>query len=100
MGRKFKGMRFPLSEEREKSYHFNIFINGGLIAIGLIILQDFFASDKLDVPSFISILAFAVAIPLLSGDIVLLRIRLDEKHWVVSVWGEVMQYCFFLGIIS
>src|SRR5437588_11093224 len=43
---------------------------GGLIAISLIILQDFIGSAKLDLSALVSVVAFAAAIPLLSGMLV------------------------------
>jgi hypothetical protein len=44
---------------------------GGLILISLVILQDFLNISPLDPPAFLAILAFSIALPLLSGTLVL-----------------------------
>jgi 1,4-dihydroxy-2-naphthoate octaprenyltransferase len=43
--------------------------SGGLIAIGVVILQVFLSSNKLDSAAYISIYAFALAIPILACNI-------------------------------
>jgi hypothetical protein len=47
--------------------------DAGLIAISLIILQVWISSGTRDVPSLISLSAFAVSIPMLSFDLLLLK---------------------------
>ena len=42
-------------------------ILGGLMAISLIIVHDFIAMGQLDLPAFISVLSFALAVPLMAG---------------------------------
>lgn len=44
---------------------------GGLILISLVILQDFLNISRLDTAAFLAILAFSIALPLLSGTLVL-----------------------------
>lgn len=44
---------------------------GGLILISLVILQDFLNIKPLDTAAFLAILAFSIALPLLSGTLVL-----------------------------
>jgi uncharacterized membrane protein len=58
-----------LSEERRVNHNKLLF--GGLIGISLIILQDFISSGALDLSALISVIAFAVAVPLLAMGILI-----------------------------
>jgi hypothetical protein len=48
-------------------------IDSGLIAISLIIMQDWIATGTPDRASFISLISFAVAIPMLASDLLILQ---------------------------
>lgn len=48
-------------------------IDSGLIAISLIIMQDWIATDTPDRASLISLIAFAVAVPMLASDLLILQ---------------------------
>ena len=73
---------------------------GGLIAISLIILQDFIAVGKLDLPAHISVVAFAAAVPLLSGmliaNIVKSRYSFSSAR---SALVRVVESSFYFGIL-
>lgn len=73
--------------ERPKESEENIALSniacGGLIAIGLVMLQAFIALTSLDSAEFISVLAFAIAIPLLTGRILQnFLVKLSKKDRV------------------
>jgi hypothetical protein len=73
---------------------------GGLIAVSLIMLQGFLGLGKLDIPAFISVLAFAAAIPLLAG---ILVINVIERRYPYSSPGsksvKIVENFFYLGIL-
>ena len=77
---------------------------GGLISVGLIITQDFIssgivASSKvLDIPALISVVAFAVALPLLSAQFPV-TFEDGSRHYVWDdTWG--LQVAYWLGMIA
>jgi cobalamin synthase len=73
---------------------------GGLAAICLVILQDFFSMNKLDTPSFLAILAFAMALPLLSGTLVMNMIQERFKFGPSkTLIAELVHYTFLAGIL-
>jgi hypothetical protein len=85
-----------------EKYHVkaNALMFGGLIAISLIILQDFIPASNLDVSAWISVLALAAAIPCLAFTILLENIRKDfdlkfysQIHWVFA------GYLYLFGVI-
>lgn len=55
----------------EENTHISSIYAGGLIAIGLIILQGFLSLSTLDVAAFIAVFAFAFSIPILSCNIII-----------------------------
>jgi hypothetical protein len=68
------------AERSKESLAMTDLICGGLIATRLVILQVLISLSKLDVVGFISVLAFAVSIPLLSGKLLLnFFMRLPKK---------------------
>ena len=58
-----------LSDERRVSHYKLLF--GGLIGMSLIILQDFLSAETLDLSALVSVIAFAVAVPLLAMGILI-----------------------------
>ena len=74
---------------------------GGLIAISLIILQDFLNVRSLDTPAFIAVLLFSIALPFLSGvivlDVVEQRFTLGPARALTS---KVVHIAFFLSIVT
>ncbi|TMC21053.1 MAG: hypothetical protein E6J34_10755 [Chloroflexi bacterium] len=68
--------------------------SGGLIAVALVILQGFFTLNPIDPPVFISITAFAVAIPILSCNLLtnFLRKRSGKKPTY-----RVLEILFYYG---
>jgi hypothetical protein len=77
-----------------------IFICTGLIVLSIIVLHALLTLTKLDLPAFIAILAFAAAIPLLCGCLLIIHIELSNGYYLVSRWVDVSAYCFFLGVIG
>ena len=73
---------------------------GGLIAISLIILQDFIGLGKLDPSALVSVVAFAAAIPLLSGMLVANVIQSRYLYSpTLSRAPRVVESSFYLGIL-
>ena len=60
----------------------------GLIVISLIILQDLISLASLDLPAFISLIAFVLAIPFMAGGLLINRVENEKEHvrdsWLVS----------------
>jgi hypothetical protein len=73
---------------------------GGLIAISLVILQGFIGLSSLDNAALISIIAFAAALPLLSG---ILVIGIIENKYAYgsprTTIASLVRILFILGII-
>lgn len=73
---------------------------GGLIIISLVILQDFLSLKPLDPPAFLALLAFAIAIPLLSGTLVLNVIEEQFKYGPLkSPIFRLVHYTFLASIV-
>src|SRR2546425_4291571 len=73
---------------------------GGLIGISLIVLQVFIGLGKLDMPALISVLAFATAVPLLSG--MLVTNFIERRYQYSSPRSrivKVVENSFYLGIL-
>jgi tellurite resistance protein TehA-like permease len=70
--------------------------SGGLIAIGIIILQDFFYLSPLDSAAYTSIFAFAIAIPILTCNL-LMNFRRRGSNETATI-PEILFY--FVGIFA
>lgn len=62
---------------------------GGLVIIILVILQDLISLGKLDLASYISILAFAIALPLLCGTLVINAV--ESKYQYSSPHAKILK---------
>jgi hypothetical protein len=79
-------------------------IYGGLIGIGLILVQPFLTATSLDLSARISVVAFSVAIPMLAGLILLnreetLRRRYVNSHFVRAAQA-ISQGCAVIGVVA
>ena len=73
---------------------------GGLVAVSLIVLQDLIGLGKLDLPALMSLIAFAAAIPLLSGMLVIAVV--ETRYPYISVHSRsirVIESTFYLGAL-
>ena len=79
-------------------------VDGGLIAVGVVILQALLPTQSLDVPAAISILAFAIAIPLLGTIIVLnhsqATYRFASYPWYYNMAISLGQGSAFVGVVA
>lgn len=77
---------------------------GGLIAIGVVMVQPFFTAASLDLSARICILAFSVAIPLLAALVLVNRQEVFRRRWtksvLVSIAQVVAQLCAFVGVVA
>ena len=77
---------------------------GGLIAISLIIVQDFISSGvfnsptKPDIPALISVLSFAVALPLLAAHVLITSEDASRHYALDESLG--LKVAYWLGIIG
>ena len=55
-------------------------ILGGLVAISLIIFQDLISSSNLDIPTRVSIIAFAIAIPMIVFSLLIRQVPRSETR--------------------
>jgi hypothetical protein len=82
----------------------NNLIYGGLIAIGVYMVQPFLTAGSLDLSARICVVAFSVAIPLLAGLLVLNRQEIFRgratSYAVVEVTKVVAQTCAFAGVVA
>src|SRR5438874_12398517 len=74
---------------------------GGLIVFSLIVLQDCMTLKPLDRPAFISVVAFAIALPLLSGMLVVNAVESKYKYGPShSMIARLTETMFALGVIA
>jgi hypothetical protein len=79
-------------------------INGGLILIGVYLVQPFVTAGVLDLPARVCVVAFSVAIPLM-GALVLVNRRELSRHRATRsrmvVWTRVVaQNLAFVGVVA
>lgn len=88
-----------LGEWHDQALRVSNLVNGGLIAIGIVILQDFIALDHFDIPAFVSLLAFAFAIPLLAGHSLFRLLLSQVNYYVEMIWFRILfDYTRFIGL--
>jgi hypothetical protein len=79
-------------------------INGGLILIGVYMVQPFLTAASLDLPARICVVAFSVAIPLLAALVLVNRRELSQHRATRSrlvVWTRVgAQNLAFVGVVA
>jgi hypothetical protein len=77
---------------------------GGLIAVALVMIQPLITAARLDVSAKISVVSFAVAIPLLAALVLVAHQetfrRRATKSVVVNVAKAVAQACAILGVVA
>jgi hypothetical protein len=77
---------------------------GGLIAIGVVMVQPFLTAAPVDLSARICIVAFSVAIPLLAALVLVNRQevfrRRRTKSVLVSITQVVAQLCAFVGVAA
>jgi hypothetical protein len=73
-------------------------VDAGLIAISLIILQDWISLGILDPSSFVSLIAFSVAIPMLVFDLLIRQI--PNRHAANKLHRFFIRVISILGVIS
>ena len=77
---------------------------GGLIGIGVVMVQPFLIAASLDLPAKVCVIAFSVAIPLLAALVLLNRQeafrRRAAKSIVVSTAKAVAQFCAFVAVVA
>jgi hypothetical protein len=79
-------------------------IYGGLIGVGVVIVQPFLTATTLDQPATISVVAFALAIPLLAALLMLneeeaFRRRATRSRFI-DIAKAVAQLCAFVGVVA
>jgi hypothetical protein len=82
----------------------NTLAYGGLIAVGLVLIQPLMTSTRLDVAAKICVVSFAVAIPLLAALVLVAQQETFRgratKSVVVTIAKPVAQACAFTGIVA
>jgi small-conductance mechanosensitive channel len=79
-------------------------IYGGLIGVGVVIIQPFLTATSLDLPAQVSVVAFSLAIPMLAALLLLneeeaFRRRATTSR-IVDVAKAVAQLCAFVGFVA
>jgi hypothetical protein len=79
-------------------------INGGLIIVGVYMVQPFLTATTLDLPARICVVAFSVAIPLLAALVLVNRRELSQHRATRSrlvVWARVVaQNLALVGVVA
>jgi hypothetical protein len=82
----------------------NNLIYGGLIAIGVYMVQPFLTAASLDLSAKICVIAFSVAIPLLAALVIVNRQEAFRRRAttsvVVNIAKSVAQTCAFVGVVA
>ena len=90
-------------QEQEWLRQLNL-IYGGLIAIGVIMVQPFLTAASLDLSAIVCVVAFSVAIPLLAALVLVNQQeafrRRATKSVLVAVARVVAQSCAFVGVVA
>jgi cation transport ATPase len=91
-------------EQQREWIRQNNVIYGGLIAIGLVLVQPFLTETTLDWSAKICVIAFAAAIPLLAALVLVnrqesFRRRVTDSH-VVRVTQSIAQLLAFVGVVA
>ena len=77
---------------------------GGLIAIGVVLVQPFVGGASLDIAGMICVVAFAVAIPLLAALVLVNRLEMFRHRRtssrMVAVARSIAQGCAFAGLVG
>jgi hypothetical protein len=77
---------------------------GGLIAIGVVMVQPFLTASSLDLSAEICVVAFAVAIPLLAALVMVGQQELDRRRsttsLLVSLAKAIAQASAFVGVVA
>ena len=92
--------RVMLEEKEVAKERRGIFVCTGLIVLSIIVLHALLTLTKIDPPAFVAILAFAFAIPVLCGCLLIIHIELSNGYYLISRWADVSAYCFFLGVVG
>jgi hypothetical protein len=92
------------SEQTHEWIQQNNLIYGGLIAIGVLMVQPFLTAASLDLSAKICIVAFSVAIPLLAALVLVNRQEAFRRRAATSGLVEtarvVGQVCAFVGVVA
>ena len=91
-------------EQEEEWIRQNNLIYGGLIVVGVYMVQPFLTATSLDLPAKISVVAFSVAIPLLAALVLVSQQeafrRRATKSRIVAITKAVAQACAFAGLVA
>ena len=91
-------------EQQQEWIRQNNVIYGGLIAVGLVLVQQFLTASALDRPAKICVLAFSVAIPLLAALVLVNRQenfrRRTTGSVAVRVTRSIAQLLGFVGVVA
>jgi cation transport ATPase len=91
-------------EQQREWLRQNSVIYGGLIGIGLILVQPFLTAPSLDLSAKISVVAFSVAIPMLAGLVLLNREETFRRRYAnsrsVRAAQALAQACAFTGVVA
>ena len=92
------------SEQDQEWIRQNNLIYGGLIGIGVVMVQPFLTAASLDLSAKICIVAFSVAIPLLAALVLVNRQEAFRRRATRSALVEtarvVGQVCAFVGVVA
>jgi hypothetical protein len=92
------------SEQTQEWIRQNNLIYGGLIGIGVVMVQPFLTAASLDLSAKICIVAFSVAIPLLAALVLVNRQEAFRRRATTSGLVEtarvVGQVCAFVGVVA
>jgi cation transport ATPase len=91
-------------EQQREWLRQNSVIYGGLIGIGLILVQPFLTATSLDLSAKISVVAFSVAIPMLAGLVLLNKEETFRRRYAnsrsVRAAQVIAQGCAFTGVVA
>ena len=93
-----------VSELEQEWLRQNNLIYGGLIGIGVVMVQPFLTAASLDLSAKICVVAFSVAIPLLAALVLVNRQeafrRRAARSGLVETARVVAQVCAFVGVVA
>jgi hypothetical protein len=91
-----------MKQDMEEEAHPSNLWSGGLIAVGLVILQGFISSSSINASALVSVFAFAVAIPILSCNLLMNFVRRGHRKTPTRIGGAIFYWggvlAAFIGI--
>ncbi len=94
-----KPTKVSVTEKFKSRHRVASLISGGFIGVSFIIIQSLISSPR-DIPGFIALIAFAISLPVLAGQIILWQFNLNDNYYFRSKWSPVIRLFYIISVIN